>query len=134
MNSVRKACLNFIENASCFVAHNSNLLDIQKTEWLEYAVVWRKEVVYKNYLCAFFSTLFIYVTKLTVSGILLAEQVNIKGLSTRALKNISISLISLISLHFLVHFDCIYEAIFYITDCGRCSFVPVLKSSNPIKL
>lgn len=39
MNSVRKACPNFIENDSCFVAHNSNLLYIQKPEWLEYALV-----------------------------------------------------------------------------------------------
>lgn len=39
MNSLRKACPNFISNASCFVPHNSHLLDIQKPEWLEYALV-----------------------------------------------------------------------------------------------
>lgn len=38
MNSVRKACPNFISNAFCFVAHNSHLQDIQKTECLEYAL------------------------------------------------------------------------------------------------
>lgn len=69
---------------------------------------------------------FIYEMKPTVSEVLLAEHVHIIGLSTRPLKNIDIfiSLISFISLYFLIHFHCIYEVIFYITDC---SFVEVLK-------
>lgn len=70
---------------------------------------------------------FIYEIKPTVNEILLAEHVHINKSSTRALKNISISLISLISLYFLVYFHCIYEEIFYITDCSIHSFVPVLK-------
>lgn len=54
-------------------------------------------MVYKNYFHACF--LPIYEMKPTVSEILLAEHIHVKGLFTRTLKNISISLIFKISLY-----------------------------------